>query len=250
MSSERQIDDSVSPWWGEHLHRYEEALKLIQGSNLFILDIACGSGFGSNFLASKGHTVIGGDISEETISECKKKYQKINLNFETLNGVDLPFENEKFDVVTSFETIEHTTQYLEMLSEFRRVVKKDGLIIISTPNFIINSPNGVLINKYHTQEWIYEELSELLNSVFSEVKISGQEYVRYKFNNTFRYRIGKIIEGLLYSRGIRKLPITLQDRIMKFIIGEQMYPLSSNFSFTEDIPDIKKCKTFFAICKP
>lgn len=250
MSSERQLDDTNNPWWGEHFHRYEEAAKMLPHGSLTILDIACGSGFGSDFMARLGNNVIGADLSEETIKDCSSKFQRPGLSFKAINGTAIPYDNETFDVVISFETIEHTTEYQQMLEEFKRVVKKGGLIIISTPNFLINSPKGVIINPYHTQEWIYEDLLKILNSTFSNVKLLGQKYVRYTGKSHIKYKIGQFVESALYTRGIRKLSISLQDRIMKIIIGEPMYPLANNYSFTEDVNEIKKCKTFFAICKP
>ncbi len=86
MSSERQLLETLSPWWGEHLHRYEEVISNLTG-NENILDIACGTGFGSNVLATKtSGDVIGGDISSEVIAENKKSCDKHNLKFEVLDG--------------------------------------------------------------------------------------------------------------------------------------------------------------------
>lgn len=249
MSSERQLDNTNNPWWGEHLHRYEEAAKLIHVPNAKIIDIACGSGFGSHYLAQLGYRVIGGDLSQDTVLDCARKYKTDNLEFKQIDGTQMPFENEFFDVVISFETIEHTTEFQKMLNEFKRVVKKDGIIIISTPNFLINSPGGVIINKYHTQEWIYEDLLKLLKSSFSEVNLMGQEYVRYKNQTSFTFKVGKFFEETLYKRGFRKLPLYLQDVIIKTFIGQPMYPLSSNYAFTKNVNEIKDCKTFFVICK-
>ncbi len=245
MSSERQLDDTNNPWWGEHLHRYEVAANLLPKKDSELLDIACGSGFGSNYLAKLGHKVIGADLSEDTIKDCIGKFDNKEISFRVIDGTKMDFDDHVFDAVISFETIEHTTQYQQMLNEFKRVVKKDGLIIISTPNFLINSPGGKLLNPYHTQEWIYEDLLELLNSTFSSVKIFGQEYSRYKNKHSFRYKAAKLIELFLYCRGIRKLPVSLQDTLMKLLIRQPMYPLSSNYIMTDNVDEIKKCKTFF-----
>lgn len=250
MSSERQLNSENNPWWGEHLHRYQEAAKLIPKQELKILDIACGSGFGSDFLAQLGNTVIGGDVSEAVIKECRSNFNRSNVSFEVVDGTNLPYTDETFDIIISFETIEHTTEYQKMLNEFKRVVKKNGLIILSTPNFVINSPSGSVTNPYHTQEWIYEELFDILSHTFSNVKLLGQAYTRYSNKSSLKYKIGEFLENILYKRGVRKIPIKFQDIIMNIIINEPMYPLSTNYSFTENIDEIKKCKTFFAICKP
>lgn len=251
MSSERQLDDTNNPWWGEHLHRYQAAANLLDKEKpLKVLDIACGTGFGSDLLAKLGHSVVGGDISKNDVEACGQKYQRPNLVFQVVDGTNMPFANHTFDCVVSFETIEHTTQYQKMLLEFKRVVNKNGLVIISTPNFVINSPTGKVLNPFHTQEWKYEELAKLLDATFSYVKLMGQQYARYRNKKSVRYKIASVVENILYMRGVRKLPLKLQDSIMKVIIKEPMYPLSTNYMLTDDITEIKKCKTFFAICKP
>jgi len=248
MSSERQLDDTNNPWWGEHIHRYEEAAKIITRRNSNVLDIACGTGFGSNFLAELGHNVIGADISEGAVNECNNKYKANNLSYEVIDGLKTPFQDEYFEAIVSFETIEHTTEYIKMLNEFKRVLKKDGVAIISTPNFLINSPDGYIVNPYHTQEWRYNELKEILESVFKNVEIFGQKYARYD-TGKFNYKIGNVFEQIMYLRGVRKLPISFQDRIMKMVIKKPMYPTKDDYLLVSDVEAIKKCKTFFAICR-
>jgi ubiquinone/menaquinone biosynthesis C-methylase UbiE len=247
MSSERQADHADNPWWGEHVHRYLEAIKLIQGKSK-VLDIACGTGFGSFLLAEKGFHVTGADISEDTIKACAAKYKHANLNFIAADGTKLPFADETFDAVISFETIEHTKAFREMLSEFKRVTKNNGLVIISTPNILVNSPDGVVRNPYHTQEWNYKELDILLKEIFPEVKISGQEYIRYR-KKKFRMALGQMAENFMYLRGVRKLPLSLQNAVMKMLINKPMYPLADDYALTNETDQIIKCKTFFAICR-
>ena len=129
MSSERQEINKVSPWWGEHLHRYEEILKSLTG-NETILDIACGSGFGTHLLStSSTGQVYGGDLSSEAINLCQKTWNKDNLSYEIMDGTQLKFEDNYFDVVVSFETIEHTTKFNEMIQELKRVVKETFLVV-------------------------------------------------------------------------------------------------------------------------
>lgn len=249
MSSERQVDNANNPWWGEHLHRYEIASTHISANDV-ILDIACGNGFGTFLLSRHSkNKVIGGDISQETIDYCKQKWASPeNLCFQLVDGTNSGFPSGYFDVVVSFETIEHTTQYIEMLNEFSRITKKGGTIIISTPNIKVSSPDGIVRNPFHTQEFTYEELVGLLNARFDEVVFYGQKYIRYD-KKTFRNRLGKIMENILYLRGVRKLPLAIQDLIMKILIGKQMYPLPTDYALVNDKKEILKCKTFFAICK-
>jgi len=248
MSSERQSNDINTPWWGEHIHRYQEALKLIPLKSK-ILDIACGNGFGSNILCNSGHQVVGADISEEAIKSCGKIYNHPRLEFKIIDGTNTGYGSGHFDAIVSFETIEHTHEYLKMLLEFKRVTKENGFIILSTPNIKVNSPKGVVTNPYHTQEWTFDQLQELLGSVFPSVKIYGQQYSRYAGLINFRSKIAKTIELILYMRGIRKLPLGIQNAVMNFFINKPMYPLADDYTLVSEESEIKSCKTFFAICK-
>jgi 2-polyprenyl-3-methyl-5-hydroxy-6-metoxy-1,4-benzoquinol methylase len=248
MASERQLLEEVSPWWGEHVHRYEVALKYLNTTDN-ILDIACGTGFGSDILArNTSGNVIGGDIAEDAVVECRKNWQRKNLSFEVLDGTALKYGDGYFDAVVSFETIEHTTQYKEMLQEFKRVITPKGVAVISTPNFLINSPGGVLINEFHTQEFVYEELKEILEEVFPFVEIFGQHYARYD-NPTFKMKLIYWLETFLLQRGIRKIPMSIQDSIMQALIGKTLYPKSDDYEMITDVKVMKKCMTFFAICR-
>ncbi len=246
MSLERQEDNTNNPWWGEHLNRYEEALKFLPNKGK-ILDIACGNGFGSNFLSEKGYEVIGGDISPEAIEACRQKYTSVK--FEVCDGTKLSFANETFDAVVSFETIEHTTQFDKMLEEFKRVTKRDGVVLISTPNIAVNSPSGKVTNPFHTQEWNFNELQDILKRHFPNFNLYGQHYTRYKNTTGLNFKLGSVLENFLYLRGVRKLPIELQDGLMKMMISQPMYPLSTNYELVSELNEIVKCKTFFAVCK-
>jgi ubiquinone/menaquinone biosynthesis C-methylase UbiE len=190
---------------------------------------------------------VGGDISEEAVNECKKNWVKQNLDFRVLDGTALDFPENYFDKVVSFETIEHTTQYMAMLREFYRVLKKGGTAIISTPNFLINSPKGYITNPYHTQEFVFDELKTILGSVFDSVEIFGQQYSRYEKPGV--PKIGRFMEFVLKIKGIRKLPVSVKNRISRAFINKQFYPGEDDFSLTTDPGKIVKCGTFFCICK-
>ncbi len=246
MSSERQLINHNDPWWGEHVHRYNEVLPHINKEDR-ILDIACGTGFGSDILASYSNgEVIGGDISPEAIAECSQNWKRANLRFEVLDGTKLPFPDGYFDKIVSFETIEHTTQYREMLREFKRVLKPGGTAYISTPNFPVNSPSGKVTNPYHTQEFTFTELKTILEDVFPDVKITGQKYSRYDDGKTNRF--GKVIEWGFNIIGIRKLPYSIKNAFSRFFTGKPFYPTDKDFSLVTDLQQIEKCKTFYCFC--
>jgi len=247
MASERQANARNSPWWGEHLHRYQFVKKEL-GSNESVLDLACGSGYGTHFLseATQGK-VVGGDLSAETIGQCVSDWpNRSNLEFRQLNGTSIEFPESAFDKVVSFETIEHTVEFEKLLSELNRVLKPGGKAFISTPNFPVNSPSGKVTNPYHTQEFKYEEFRALMERHFSDPLIFGQKYTRYETGNSLFAWIAKLVERVLYLRGVRKLPLFLRDFFMRILIGKPLYPLAEDFSLVAEEADIRRCKTFVA----
>jgi ubiquinone/menaquinone biosynthesis C-methylase UbiE len=248
MSSERQPVESAGRWWGEHVHRYNEALKYINPGDA-VLDIACGTGFGTDIIAGKTQgKVIGGDIAEEAIEECRKQWNKSNLEFKVLDGTKLDFPDQYFNKIVSFETIEHTGQYQQMIAEFARVLKPDGQLILSTPNRDVLSPNGIE-NPFHVQEFTYDELKKILETSFRNVWLTGQRNIRYD-KRSMRRNIGRLFEKLFLSFGIRKLPYSWRSGFMKLFFGYPLYPLETDFILEKDVARIKKeCPVQFALCQ-
>lgn len=122
-----------------HIDRYEFAVEYLKDKNkdgLTILDAACGTGYGSDILRRlKPKYIIGLDICPKAVKYAKNKYGNRRCVFQisdiaNMNG----FKEEMFDAVVSFETIEHIRQPIIFLKNINRVLKKEGILIISTPN--------------------------------------------------------------------------------------------------------------------
>lgn len=163
----------------EHLHRYSIALEFASGKN--VLDIACGEGYGTNLLAQRSKHVTGVDINSQTIAAASKKYKKNNSTFICNNIEKLSFENNIFDLVVSFETIEHVENYNHAISEIKRVLKPDGLLIISTPNKLNFSDKNNYKNYFHTKEFYENEFMDLLQTQFTYCKLLHQEMTYSSF---------------------------------------------------------------------
>jgi ubiquinone/menaquinone biosynthesis C-methylase UbiE len=245
MSSERQEYSEVSPWWGEHVFRYNEVIRHMKGSEK-ILDIACGNGYGTFILSGAvREKVIGGDIEVKTVEQCRQTFTRQNLVYEVLDATKLPFGDETFDIVVSFETIEHTVQFEKMISELKRVLKSGGTFFVSTPNRLITSHDGVIKNPFHTQEWSLAELDPILGNYFTRRELFGQHFDRYDAGKS----AAKLVESILYKRGIRKIPLALQNAIMRLFGVKQLYPLPEEFVLVAETSLINQCNTLFGICK-
>lgn len=157
----------------EHLHRYALACEYVSGRT--VLDIASGEGYGSRLLAKSAKKVVGVDLSEEAISHAKAKYaNQENLDFLVGSCTNIPAADGFFDVVVSFETIEHITEHDKMLDEIKRVLKPGGILIISSPNKKTYTDDVQSKNVYHVHELYLSEFKNLLNARFKNVFLMGQ----------------------------------------------------------------------------
>lgn len=177
----------------EHLHRYAIAKELVQGKR--VLDIACGEGYGANLLATSAHFVNGVDIDQATITHASQKYKKANLSFTQGSVERIPFDANTFDIVVSFETLEHTTEHMSMLKEIKRVMKPDGLALISTPDKKSYSDIPGYKNPFHKKELYQAEFEKLLNAHFNHHSLYYQNlHIASLIMNTDNRSI-KIYEG-------------------------------------------------------
>lgn len=162
----------------EHMTRYMFASQFVKDK--VILDIACGSGYGSDFLLKTGaKKIIGVDISEETISYCKEKYPDDGIEFLIGSVEKIPIGNNSVDIIVSFETIEHVDEkaQIKFLKEIKRVLKSDGILIVSTPNSLVY-PKW---NKFHLKELDPGEFKNILKKSFGNVEMFYQDDVECSY---------------------------------------------------------------------
>jgi ubiquinone/menaquinone biosynthesis C-methylase UbiE len=156
----------------EHWHRYVMAQHFCAGRT--VLDIASGEGYGAHLLSRSAAQVIGVDIDEAAIEHARHRYSRANLSFRR-GGVDaIPVADKSIDVVVSFETLEHHGQHDEMMLEIKRVLREDGLLIISTPDKKYYSDVRGHRNPYHVRELYRHEFAELIGKYFTHVQMLAQ----------------------------------------------------------------------------
>jgi len=159
----------------EHLHRYAMALELAAGKN--VLDIACGEGYGSHLMADTAGAVTGVDIDESTVKSASEKYRHDKLKFLVGSAAKIPCADHSFDLVVSFETIEHHDQHEEMMSEIKRVLKPDGILLISSPDKKYYSDEPGYKNPYHVKELYKHEFEALLKKHFPSTHFYAQKSI-------------------------------------------------------------------------
>ncbi|MDR1578330.1 MAG: class I SAM-dependent methyltransferase [Deltaproteobacteria bacterium] len=156
----------------EHQHRYLVASQIVEGK--VVVDIASGEGYGSDILSKTAKHVYGIDIDPQAIEHAKKRYNKENITFLTGNCVNIPLDNDSVDVIISFETLEHIVEQDEMLLDIKRILHKDGILIMSTP---IKNDNALVHHKFHVKELYQDEFNNLVSKYFKNVNIYFQDII-------------------------------------------------------------------------
>src|SRR5260221_9228884 len=133
FTGERFVPGTKGEIWIEHWHRYHFAARWVAGKR--VIDVACGEGYGTALLARAATQVTGIDLSADAIAHAKRNYSALgNASFECAPCTRLPIADGSVDVAVSFETLEHIAEQDAFLDELARVLKPEGLLILSCPN--------------------------------------------------------------------------------------------------------------------
>lgn len=153
----------------DHVFRYKFAIPFAKGKD--VLDIACGEGYGSNCLARFGaRSVVGVDIDGEAVTHAQIKY---GIEARVGSAESIPAGDDQFDLIVSFETIEHVADPGLFLDECVRVCRPGGALVVSTPNKAVYL-HDAHPNDFHLSEMEAGEFLELLEKRFSSVELYGQ----------------------------------------------------------------------------
>lgn len=153
-----------------HLKAYEEVGALARGK--VALDLGCNDGYGTKEISRCAARTFGVDVSERAIEEARNRYRADGIQFQVFDGLKLPFADQHFDLVTSFQVIEHIVDVDAYLSEIYRVLRPSGMAVFTTPNASIRlDPGAKPWNRFHVREYASGELLTTLERRFPHVVI-------------------------------------------------------------------------------
>jgi SAM-dependent methyltransferase len=167
------IEHETPQMIARHLCAYRFAKDYALGKR--VLDIGCGEGYGADYLSQFASEVVGVDYDKDVISFARDKYLRSNLKFIHLDIASLAKGlNSKFNLVCSFQVIEHILEAEAFLSQVRGLLVDDGVFICSTCNRLDASPNSAVpLNKFHVKEYLIDEFKGLLGDYFSITQVFG-----------------------------------------------------------------------------
>lgn len=173
FTGERFTPECVREIWYEHWHRYVFALPMARGKR--VLDAACGEGYGSALLATVAESVSGVDIDADSVAHAQRRYgvhDKLRFHQSSVTAIDAP--DASFDLIVSYETVEHLHEQEQMLDEFQRLLAPGGVLLISSPDRERYNQGGEA-NPHHVRELSREELLDLVSRRFAATQLYGQQ---------------------------------------------------------------------------
>jgi SAM-dependent methyltransferase len=156
----------------DHLLRYAMAAPMVKGKR--VMDAACGMGFGSVLLMhQEASEVVGVDLSGEAIESCARRWPHDRLTFRSCDLEELASAQlGQFDLITSFETLEHVRHPGIVLEQFRTSLEAGGVLFGSVPG----KTDRLEENEFHLHHFTRDSLHDLLRGQFKEVAIYRQDF--------------------------------------------------------------------------
>jgi 2-polyprenyl-3-methyl-5-hydroxy-6-metoxy-1,4-benzoquinol methylase len=177
----------------EHLDRYNFVKEFTQDKK--VLDIACGCGYGSYLIANEGKAkeVIGLDLNNDSIRYGNHRFSNPALKRYVGDAQEFIKESE-FDVIVSFETIEHLPKFEQFLKNMSKSLKDDGFFYVSTP--IVRKTRTNCVNPFHVIEWSFEDFHKVVSENFNieEIYLQHINYKNIKPRKTF---FAKLFQGII-----------------------------------------------------
>jgi SAM-dependent methyltransferase len=221
-----RIDPDATPagMVAHHLKKYDFALAHVRG---LTLDVACGVGYGSSYLASATQRVIGVDIDLGALRVAVSRYSSESCHFVRADATAFPLGDGSVDAIVCFEGIEHFPDPPQHLKEAARVLKRDGTYLVSTP------PKGSGAhpeeNPYHLHAFNEPSFRYILLRHFDSVTLLGQHRLQSRAHHLAqradlagarRMRFARPLARWA-SRTLLRTPPTEESTLADFVIDDQ-----------------------------
>ncbi|MBI3103945.1 class I SAM-dependent methyltransferase [Candidatus Daviesbacteria bacterium] len=163
-----------------HSHKINLAKNILNNLNFKnCLDVGCASGFMISEIAATfpKANYFGIDIYDEAIKYARKTYPSIE--FKVASAAKLPFKNNYFDLILFYETIEHVENPKECLREIKRVLKKDGILILTMDSgsllfrlvwFIWEKSKGKIWKGAHLHPFHHKALEQIIGDAGFKIR--------------------------------------------------------------------------------
>lgn len=162
--------------WPTHMARYHSTFPFVRGKK--VLDAGNGIGYGAALMKVRGGAaeVTGIDIDQDSIQQAEETFGHLGVNYQVHDCEKIDQLPGPFDVIVSFENIEHLSHPELFLAGAAKSLSSDGCLIISTPDRSFSPPfvDGKPTNPYHVTEWYAEEFKAMLEENFSNVSFMCQ----------------------------------------------------------------------------
>lgn len=213
-------DHSDNVIYQRHLVAYNTAKTLIKGK---VLEVGCGEGYGVDILAPHADEYMAIDKFQSNLDKYINKHP--NVQFKQMSVPPLPFPDNYFDSLVTFQVIEHIEDDAAMIKEMARVLKPGGIMVMTTPNIKMSLTR----NPWHVREYTVGELRRLNERYFSTVDMQGvygNEKVMdyYEKNKASVRRFTRFdILNLQYRlpRSILQIPYDILNRVNRRLLLKQ-----------------------------
>ena len=207
-----------------HLLRHQVAYEYVKGQlapSDKLLEVGFGEGYGSEMLLGSCDSYTGVDVAEDAVDYAGETYGAANCKFDHYDGGVLPYDDESFDVVISFQVIEHVPEDVGFVRQLARVLKKGGRLYLTTPNKATRlKPGQKPWNRFHLREYYDHELSGVLSEFFEDVRVDGV----FGSDKIHEIEMNRIKQGgllsILLKLGLRNLLPERTDAIIARFVGK------------------------------
>ena len=162
--------------WASHVFRYQAAARLCQGRK--VLDVGHGNGYGAALLSITGRadSVLAIDLDPNVVQDAQKAWKSSGAEYKAFSAESLEQIGRRFDLICSFENIEHLQQPERFLAGAAAQLEEGGLLVVSTPDREVTPPfvNGRPVNPYHVHEWYRDEFDQMLKRHFKHTYLFSQ----------------------------------------------------------------------------